>query len=277
MGHVYTQGDARALEKMMRKPKNRKLMAYEHWLMTQMLRPVPGQTGLDIGCGAGHGLVTLREAGLVVTGLDPSPHMIRIAEKIIGKRADLHRGVAEELPFDDNEFTYACLNRTLEFVENPLLALEEAFRVAKDRVFIGVTNKYSTEAARLRLTRLLIPPLHNDPYRDARFFSIWELKRMIRGLVADAPIHWQTYYILPYLLRKTTGISRPLRFQDPTGQYLGVIVELVPRFRTRLLHIKDCPSRMPGAVTGLARTKWSQYEGSVSIQQIGQEVGRKAG
>ncbi len=79
--------------------------------------------------------------GLDVTGLDASPHMLEFARKRLGVRAELRRGVAEDLPFDDNTFNVATLMTTLEFVEDSQKAIEEACRVTKDRIFLGVLNR----------------------------------------------------------------------------------------------------------------------------------------
>ena len=58
--------------------------------------------------------------------------MLDIASKKFGDKVTLHRGPAEDLPFDDNEFDSAFFFTSLEFTERPGKAIEEACRVAKD-------------------------------------------------------------------------------------------------------------------------------------------------
>ena len=142
MGHVYSYNEAKAYERWQKKPGNEADIRMEHCLMGRMLDPLWGESVLDIGCGTGLGAASLLRMGLRVSGLDPSPDMLDIAARNLGRRVDLHRGVAEALPFEDNHFTYAAVVNTLEFVEDPRKALEEAFRVTKDRVFIGFLNRF---------------------------------------------------------------------------------------------------------------------------------------
>ena len=92
---------------------------------------------------------------------------------------DLYRGFAEELPFDDNSFNHAFFFISLEFVDDPVKSLAEACRVAKDKVFIGFINRYALKGVQLRLQGLFTPSIYNH----ARFFSVWELKRMARGII----------------------------------------------------------------------------------------------
>jgi len=119
MGVVFDFNDAKAYEQWLQSPGNRFLVDFEQKLLLDLLKPIPGKTVLDIGCGMGASLKPLIEAGLRPTGIDPSAYMLDMAAKNLGTRVDLHRGVAEDLPFDDNSFNYASLISTLEFVENP--------------------------------------------------------------------------------------------------------------------------------------------------------------
>jgi ubiquinone/menaquinone biosynthesis C-methylase UbiE len=49
---------------------------------------------------------------------------------------------ATALPFSDKTFNVACLNEVLEHMPDPVGALKEAKRVAKDRIVITVPNEY---------------------------------------------------------------------------------------------------------------------------------------
>jgi len=86
---------------------------------------------------------------------------------------DLHRGFAEDLPFDDNSFNYACFITTLEFVDDPRKAIEEACRVAKDRIFIGVLNRYALKGIQLRLKGIFTKSIYNR----AQFFQYLGIKK----------------------------------------------------------------------------------------------------
>jgi SAM-dependent methyltransferase len=235
MGYVFDFQDAVAYDKWFQKPHNRFISELETRLMIDMLDPAPGDSIIDIGCGTGSSLLPFIEKGLQVTGLDPSPYMLDIAAKNLGNRADLHRGFAEDLPFDDNAFNYACLVTTLEFLEDPKKALEEVCRVTKDRIFLGVLNRYAIKGIERRLKEVFIKSVYNR----ATFFSIWELKQIVRDILGDVPISWRTVSHFPLIFGNVSRrIERSRLIQRcPFGAFTGMVVTLVPRFRMRPLPI----------------------------------------
>ena len=161
--------------------------------MLSMLDPVAGESVLDIGCGSGASSLPLLEKGLDVTGIDPSPYMLDILAESLGNRISLYRGVAEDLPFDDNSFNHACLFTSLEFVDDPVKALEEAFRVAKDRVFMGFLNRYALMGIGRRVQGIFTSTIYNR----ANFYSVWEIKSMVRRLMGTVPVTWRTVCQFP--------------------------------------------------------------------------------
>lgn len=235
MGYVFNFNDAVAYDKWLNRPRNRFIAGLEKRLMLDMLKPMCTGSILDIGCGTGASLLPFIEKGLQTTGLDPSQYMLDIALKKVGNRADLHRGFAEDLPFDDNYFNYASLITTLEFVEDPKKALEEACRVAKDRLFLGVLNRYAIRGIQLRVKGMST----KNVYSNARFFSIWELKQIIRVILGDVPISWRTVRQFPVVSGKIASrIEQSSLVQRcPFGAFVGIVVTLVPSFRTEPLPI----------------------------------------
>ncbi len=235
MGHIFTYNEAKSQEEWFKNPENAVISAHEKELIKNMLDPVAGAAALDIGCGIGRSLMALRDMGLNVTGIDPSPHMLEFAEKNLKNTADLYRGFAEDLPFDDNSFNYACLINTLEFVDNPRKALEESFRVAKDKVFIGIWNRHSIRITRLRIQKIFT----RNIFMDANFFTIWKVKTMVKSLLGDVPVKW-----------KSTG-----RFSGPLGPFVGISIVLKPRFKTRPLSLKCSPKPLAGPMACSASVK----------------------
>ena len=245
MGHVFDFNEALAYERWISRPQNKIAFELEAELMRNLLQPMRGESVLDIGCGTGACLEAFLEMGMRVTGLDPSTYMLDIALKKIGHRADLYRDYAEDLPFDDNSFNYACLFSTLEFVDDPQKALREAFRVSKDRVFIGVLNRYAIKGIQRRVKGIFTPTIFNH----ARFYSVWELKQMIRNIMGPVPISWRTVCQLPtnsgkfvYNLEQSKIIQR-----CPFGAFAGMVVTLVPRLRTRPLTVRYQAKSSSGA------------------------------
>ncbi len=248
MGHVFDFHEAAAYEHWFNRPHNRAAFELETRLLRDLLQPMRGESVVDIGCGTGACMAAFLEMGLQVAGLDPSTYMLDLALKKIGHRVELYRGYAEDLPFDDNSFNYACLFTTLEFVEDPKKALEEAFRVAKDRVFIGVLNRYAIKGIQRRVRGIFAPSIFNH----ARFFSVWELKQMIRSLIGNLPVSWRTVCQLPTNSgRFAASLEQSKIIQRcPFGAFAGMVVTLVPRFRTRPLTVRYGAEDPTGAATG---------------------------
>jgi len=248
MGHVFNFNEAVAYDQWLRRPQTQAAFELEIQLMRDLLQPMRGETILDVGCGTGACLKAYLEMGLRVTGLDPSTYMLDIALDKIGNRASLYRGYAEDLPFDDNSFSYASLFTSLEFVADPKKSLEEAFRVAKDRVFIGVLNRYAIKGIQRRVKGIFTPTIFNH----AQFFSVWELKQMIRSLIGNTPISWRTVCQLPPHSGKFVNHLEQNKIVQrcPFGAFAGIVVTLVPRFRTRPLTIRYQAKNPGGIVTG---------------------------
>jgi len=248
MGYIFDFNDAIHYDKRMHDSRNRFAVELENRLMLDVLSPMRGQSVLDIGCGTGNGLQTFLDRGLKVTGIDPSPYMLDIAQKNIGNRADLHRGFAEDLPFDDNSFNYACLITTLEFVEDPKKALEEACRVAKDKIFLGVLNRYAITGIHRRIQGVFSRTIYNH----ACFFSIWELKDIIRSLLGDVPISWRTVCQFSSSPGQITSKIEQFSLVQkcPFGAFIGMVVTLLPRYRTRPLTLPYKAKHTTRAVPG---------------------------
>ncbi len=236
MGHVFDFQEARKYAQTISEPRYQCVLALESQLMLNLLKPVCNETVLDIGCGTGTSIEPLIESGLNVTGIDPSPYMLDIAAANLGQRLELYRGYAEDLPFDDNSFNHACFFTSLEFVEDPEKAVAEACRVAKDKVFVGFLNRYALKGFQRRLQGIFTATIFNH----ARFFSIWELKSLVRCMAGPVPVTWRTVAQLPNASTKLIQAFEKSEIvqRSPFGAFAGLVVTLVPRFRTRPLAIR---------------------------------------
>ena len=68
-----------------------------------------GKKVLEMGCGSGANLWMMAKEGLDVYGLDGSQSGLDAARKHIKKwnvKAELHKGLFDSVPFDDNFFDY---------------------------------------------------------------------------------------------------------------------------------------------------------------------------
>lgn len=123
--------------------------AYEEWFEknpliyadeVQTLKRLVGKStnGLDIGMGSGRFALPL---GIEI-GVEPSKVMRKIA---ISKGLHPIEGSAEKLPFNDETFDFAIMITVICFVDDPLKALREAYRVIRKNGFliIGIIDKNS--------------------------------------------------------------------------------------------------------------------------------------
>ncbi len=240
MGYIFDFNDAKAYKEWFDIPENKALAKMQTWLLFDLLKPLPNSSILDIGCGTGENIEAFLEKGLNVTGVDPSSYMLYIVAEKIGNKADLHKCRGEDLPFDDNSFDYSTMVTSLEFADNPEKMIEEVCRVTKDRIFIGILNKYAPKNIRRRVEGFFSDTI----YRHIRFFGIPEVKRIISSRLGDVPVKWGTIDEGYYSKSKN---SASVLQKNLFGAFAGICVELKPRFRTRPMGLKDLIRQTTGA------------------------------
>lgn len=199
-------------------------------LILEMTVPEAGERLLDIGCGSGEHLNLFRRKGCDVTGVDPSPFLLDIAGRRLRNRAELHQGLAENLPFSDNEFDIVTLIASLEFTDDPELALAEAIRVCRGRVFIGVLNRFSAIGIQGRLTGLFHPP----PGRRAHFISHSGINAMLRNQFQEVRPRWGSVLFLPWgWYDLCAGLEERIPvMNNPVGAFLGLAFPVTFSLRT---------------------------------------------
>src|SRR5262245_46335583 len=90
-----------------------------------------GQRALDVACGTGvlaRELITRTGPGGSVAGIDPSPGMVAVAERL-APAVEWREGVAESLPFPDQYFDAVVSQFGLMFFTDRRQALREMLRV----------------------------------------------------------------------------------------------------------------------------------------------------
>ena len=140
-----------------------------------------GQSLLDVGCGTGHFSFWFHDLGFKVVGMDISTEMLKVARsKIKNEKIRFIQADAYDLPFPDNSFDLVVFITTLEFLSQPERALCEAFRVSRSKIFLGVLGRWSFLAFKRRLRALF----KESTYRRAKFYSVRELRELLRGCVS---------------------------------------------------------------------------------------------
>jgi SAM-dependent methyltransferase len=199
-------------------------------LILDLTSPRAGERLLDIGCGSGDHLNLFRKKGCDVTGLDPSPLMLDQARQRLSHRAELRQGRAEDLPFSDNEFDIVTLIASLEFTDDPGLAVAEAIRVCRGRVFVGVMNRYSLIGVQGHLRSLFNPNIS----AKTRFFHLAGLTTMIRSQLQGVRIQWGSVIFLPWgWYGFGTGLEERIPvMNNPFGAFFGLSFSVTFSYQT---------------------------------------------
>ena len=163
---------------------------------------------LEVGCGTGHFTRWLGEQGLQAVGLDLSCPMLEEAMRL-GISLCL-QGSALTLPFTSGAFDLVALITTLEFLPDPIRALAEATRIARQGLILGVLNGQSHLGRQYKRQGGPI-------WEVARFFALDELKRMIENATGEKPrVVWRT----------TLWLLCPGALPLPWGGFIGMVVKL---------------------------------------------------
>jgi ubiquinone/menaquinone biosynthesis C-methylase UbiE len=236
MSLIFDSNSARFYEIWRRSSQCRAIERSMASLVRSVLDPIPGERLLDIGCGDGNHLLMFNQLGLNVTGVDASVDMVQEARSRLGTHSAVKVGMAEDLPFDDNEFDLAVLIHTLEFLDNPLPALREAGRVARRKVFIGVLNSLSWNGILKRFLGFFGDPL----FAQATFYNLWQIKSLLQLAYGDIPISWECIRIVPSFLQEMVprGKEVPGHRHSPFGFFLGLAATLVYRVHTDQMPLK---------------------------------------
>jgi ubiquinone/menaquinone biosynthesis C-methylase UbiE len=104
-------------------------------LVVEWCAPAEGVTVLDVATGGGHVARRLREAGAEVVTVDAAP----------GMQPDVI-APADHLPFADSSFDVVACRIAAHHFPDPLAAVKEMARVARDRVVIE-DNTFTSEGA----------------------------------------------------------------------------------------------------------------------------------
>jgi ubiquinone/menaquinone biosynthesis C-methylase UbiE len=181
----------------------------EKALLKRLLSDFPAAHSiLEVGCGTEHFTRWFGEQGLQAVGLDLSWPMLEVAKRL---RSPLClQGDALVLPFRSASIDLVALITTLEFLPDPVQALAEALRVARQGLVLGMLNAQSRLG---RQYKREAGPI----WEVARFYTPDELKRLVQKVAGEKPgIIWQT----------TLWPLWPGALPLPWGGFIGMAVKL---------------------------------------------------
>ena len=122
---------------------------FDQWVepMLDAVHPVEGDRLLDVGAGSGVvARAALRRVGATgsVVAVDPNEGMLAMAERLAAG-LDIRRGVAEELPIDDDEIDCLTCQFALMFFSDRARAIGEMARVLRPGGRVAVATWAAVE------------------------------------------------------------------------------------------------------------------------------------
>jgi len=227
--------------------KGRQWFQREWELMEALLVPSPGDRLLDVGCGAGRHLLEWHGSGLRCMGIDASIHMVELARGRLGPAVPVKHGFAESLPFPDDHFDIVVFNKTLEFLDNPVLALKEARRVARKNVFVQVVNPFSPIGLKQALRFLD----KRFPYHPNHYLDLWTLKKLIASAMGHALYQWASTSTEPIF--GSWRQSGPHISTSPFGDLVAIRVDLAEAVSKTVLEFTYRKTALTALIHGATR------------------------
>jgi SAM-dependent methyltransferase len=210
--------DAAGYEDWYATPQGRRADQAERALLDRFLAPFAGaQHALEVGCGTGH--FTRWLAGRIphVVGLDRAPAMLAEARRR-SPRLRLLQADAHALPIRSRVLDLGVFVLTLEFLEDPAVALAEAVRVTRHGLIVVALNRWSVGG----LSRRWGPDARRPVLGRARDFTLLSLRALASAAAGPRlrVSRWASALFPDGL------VAGPARI--PLGGVIGLSVELGP-------------------------------------------------
>ena len=129
---------------------------------------------LDVGTGTGVFAEAFSRRDLHVTGIDTNAELLAIARNYV-PGGHFQEAPAEEIPFEASSFDLVFLGHVLHETDNPLIALKEARKVARNRVAV-LEWPYRKEEQGPPLEHRLAPEAIEDLVNKAGFQKVERLQ-----------------------------------------------------------------------------------------------------
>lgn len=143
--------------------------------------------GLEVGIGTGRFAIPLG----ITTGIEPSVAMAAVAAR---SGISVFSAVAEQLPFEDDQFDLVLMVTVICFLDDVLQAFSEAYRVLKPggSVLVGFIDKESV------LGRQYMEKREKSLfYQEAVFYSAKEVMSFLRQVGFSSVVSKQTLLPVP--------------------------------------------------------------------------------
>lgn len=177
----------------------------------------PGMKALDIGAGAGKGMVSLEKAGFDVYGMEPSEPFRNKAIQMMNIDPDrLQLTVLEDAQFEERAFHFVNFGAVLEHLYDPADAIERAMRWMHPE---GVMH-IEVPSAEYMVTRLL---------------NIYYRLRGVNLVTNTSPMH-SPYHMHEFTLRSFQRHAQRAHYDIAHHEYYVCTIPYAPKVLHKALH-----------------------------------------
>ena len=190
----------------------------EIWQKKVMEQLVSGdkrvKTLLEFGCGTTRFTRWWHEIGIEATGGDISPFMLSQATHLF--KGDLVMADSHFMPFKDHTFDTLAFIATFEYYKDPVKVIQEAARVGKYGIAMGMINRNTPKYFRRRIQQAFGK---NPFYVTATFYTPQKLIKIIEKALQSRKysIEWTC-----------TGLPKWFPIQQwsvPYGDFFGLYIK----------------------------------------------------
>src|SRR5690625_3832903 len=132
------------------------------------------RTLLEFGCGTTRFTRWWEEIDIKASGGDISPFML--SQALYRFNGDLVMSDAHYMPFKNDSFDALAFITTFEYYKNPIQVLQEAARVCKYGIIMGMMNRNTPKLIRRRVQQAFGK---NNYYTTAKFYTPKQLEKLI--------------------------------------------------------------------------------------------------
>lgn len=204
-------------------PRGQRADAAERALLARLLRGFPkAGSVLEVGCGTGHFTAWLAGQGWRVVGLERAPAMLAEVRRHFPELPVI-LGDAHSLPLQEGGVDLVVFVTTVEFLEEPALALAEAARVARQGLVVVALNPWSLAGLSRRWGRQARHTLVSQ-VRENSLVSLWI---MVKAAVGERlqGIQWVSTLFPDGLWR----VQAPI----PLGEVIGLAAHMTGKEEAR--------------------------------------------
>lgn len=169
------------------------------------------QTVLEIGCGNGSLAKAMTDAGIQVTGIDPSPSGIEIARQQVPQANFIQMDVNDDpARIQQSEFDAVVASEVVEHLFRPRTLLRFAQTQLRPGGLLLLTTPYHGYLKNLSLSLLNKWDFHHASHKDGGHIKFWSRKTLTRLLQAEGfeVVHFQGLGRLPFLWKSMLLIAR---------------------------------------------------------------------